>query len=124
MSSDLETFLQQYSDLVLVTFWEEHSEASAYMAQLLDHIEQLRQAPLLKLGLAEHREWAYAHGVHGTPALIVYYQHQMLFKVIGRITPEELLRCFQNVQLDAPTPPRDVSKIPRGSAEGGRLSEG
>ena len=99
MSSDLEAFLQQYSDLVLVTFWEDTSDAGAYMAQLLDNIEPLRQVPVLNLALAEHREWAHTHGVHGTPALIVYYRHQLLFRVIGRGTPEELLRCFQELQL-------------------------
>jgi hypothetical protein len=107
MSSDLEAFLQQYSDLVLVTFWEDNSDAGAYMAQLLDHIEPLRQVPVLKLALAEHREWAHSHGVHGTPALIVYYRHQPLFRVIGRVTPEELLRCFQKLQLESP----DESKL-------------
>jgi hypothetical protein len=101
MSSDLEVFLQQYSDLVLVTFWEENSDAGASMAQLLDNIEPLRQVPVLKLVLAEHREWAHTQGVHGTPALIVYYRHQPLFRVIGRVTPEELLRCFQKLQLES-----------------------
>lgn len=101
MSSDLEVFLQQYDDLVLVTLWEEHCEASAHMAQLLDSMEQLRRIPVLKLLLAEHREWANQHGVHGTPALVVYYRHQPLFRVMGRVTPEELLRCFQNLPLES-----------------------
>ena len=100
MSSDLEVFLQQYDDLVLVTLWEENCEASAYMAQLLESIEQLRRVPVLKLLLAEHREWAYQHGVHGTPALIVYYRYQPLVRIVGRVTPEELLRCFQKLQLE------------------------
>jgi thioredoxin-like negative regulator of GroEL len=100
MSSDLEVFLQQYDDLVLVTLWEENCEASAYMSQLLESIEQLRRVPVLKLLLAEHREWANQHGVHGTPALIVYYRHQPLFRVVGRVTPEELFRWFQNLQLE------------------------
>jgi len=101
MSSDLEVFLQQYDDLVLVTLWEENCEASAYMAQLLENIEQLRRVPVLKLLLAEHREWAKQHGVHGTPALIIYYRHQPLFRVVGRVTPKELFRCFQNLQLES-----------------------
>jgi hypothetical protein len=101
MSSDLEVFLQQYDDLVLVTLWEEDCEASAYMVQLLESIEQLRRVPVLKLLLTEHREWANQHGVHGTPALIVYYRHQPLCRVVGRLTPEELLRCFQKLQLES-----------------------
>ena len=101
MNSDLEVFLQQYDDLVLVTLWEENSEASAYIVQLLESIEQLRRVPVLKLLLAEHREWANQHGVHGTPALIVYYRHQPLFRMVGRLTPEELLRCFQKLQLES-----------------------
>jgi thiol-disulfide isomerase/thioredoxin len=99
MSSDLAAFLQHYDDLVLVNFWQENCQASAYMARLLDSIEQLRQVPILKLPLGEHRQWAQMHGVYGTPALLAYYQHQPIFRVIGRITPEELLRCFQNLQL-------------------------
>jgi hypothetical protein len=71
------------------------------MARLLDGIEQLRQVPILKLPLGEHREWAQMHGVHGTPALLAYYRHQLIFRVIGRITPEELRRCFQNLHLQA-----------------------
>ena len=98
MSSDLETFLRQYDGLVLVNFWEENSEASASMARLLDSIQQFRQVPILKLLLADHREWAHLHGVHGTPALIAYYRHEPIFRAIGRITPEELLRCFQNLR--------------------------
>jgi hypothetical protein len=99
MRSDLAAFLQQYDDLVLVNFWEENCEASTYMARLLDSIEQFRQVPVLKLLLAEHREWADLHGVHGTPALIAYYRHQPILRVMGRITPEELRRCFQNQPL-------------------------
>lgn len=101
MNSDLEEFLQQYDDLVLVTLWEEDCEASAHMAQLLESIEQLRRVPVLKLLLAEHREWAHQHGVHGTPALIVYYRHELLFRMVGRVTPEELLRCLQEVQPES-----------------------
>jgi thioredoxin-like negative regulator of GroEL len=101
MSSDLEVFLQQYDDLVLVTLWEENYEASTYMVQLLESIAQLRRVPVLKLLLSEHREWAHQHGVHGTPALIVYYQHQPLFRVVGRLTPEELRQCFQKLQLES-----------------------
>jgi hypothetical protein len=105
MSSDLEVFLQQYDDLVLVSLWEENCEASAYMVQLLENIEQLRRVPVLKLLLAEHREWANQHGVHGTPALIIYYRHQPLFRVVGRVTPKELFRCFQNLQLESQSEP-------------------
>ena len=101
MSSDLEVFLQQYDDLVLVTLWEENCEASAYMVQLLESIEQLRRVPVLKLLLSEHREWAHQHGIHGTPALIGYYRHQLLFRMVGRLTPEELLRCFQQLPLES-----------------------
>lgn len=102
MSSDLEVFLQQYDDLVLVTLWEENCEASAYMVQVLESLEQLRRVPVLKLLLSEHREWAHQHGVHGTPALIVYYRHHLLLRIVGRVTPEELLRCFQKLQLELP----------------------
>ena len=111
MTNDLETFLEQYRDLVLVTFWEEDSEVSAYMAQLLDRVEPLQQVPILKLKLDEHRDWAHNHGVHGTPALIAYYQHQPLVKVIGRVTPEELLRCFQKLQVESPVISVDVKAV-------------
>jgi thiol-disulfide isomerase/thioredoxin len=97
MSSELDAFLQQYHDLVLVNFWEDNCEASRYMAQLLESIEQFQQVPMLRLALAEHRAWAHAHGIHGTPALVVYYRGQLLFRIIGRVTPTELLHRFQKL---------------------------
>ncbi len=49
------------------------------------------------LALAEPRAWAHAHGVHGTPALVVYYRGQPLFRMMGRVTPTELLHRFQEL---------------------------
>jgi len=51
---------------------------------------------VLHLRLDEHRPWAHGHGIFGTPALVVYRRRQPLFRIIGRITPDELLRRFRD----------------------------
>ena len=99
MSSELETFLRQYSDLVLVNFWQEGCDASRYMAQMLAGLERFQQVSVLHLKLTEHRPWAGDHGVFGTPALVVYYRKRALFRIIGRVTPEELLRRFRELDV-------------------------
>ncbi len=99
MSPELEAFLHDYSDLVLVNFWHENCEASQYMERLLDSIERFKETPTLRLNLTEHADWARAHGIYGTPALAVYYQHQLLFRIVGRVTPEELLQHFLDANL-------------------------
>jgi thioredoxin-like negative regulator of GroEL len=113
MHNDLETFLHEYLDLVLVNFWEEETEASQYMEQLLDSIEALQNVPILRLKLAEHRNWAAAHGVYGTPALVAYYGGQPLLRISGRVTPEELHQRFQKFVRETmvrPTPNRSPGR--------------
>jgi thioredoxin-like negative regulator of GroEL len=99
MSDDLDTFLQSYAELVLINLWDEDCEASHYMEQLLSETERFRHIPVLRLRLAEHRDWAQAHGIHGTPALVVYHQHRPLFRLMGRVTAEELLQRFLDCDL-------------------------
>ena len=55
MSRELETFLQQYPDLVLVNFWQEGCDASRYMAEMLGGLAHFRQVSVLHLKLSEHR---------------------------------------------------------------------
>lgn len=97
MSRELEIFLRQYPDLVLVNFWQEGCDASRYMAQMLGGLEHFQQVSVLHLKLADHRPWARHHGVFGTPALVAYYRSRALFRIIGRVTPEELLRRFREL---------------------------
>ena len=99
MSSDLEAFLQSYADLVVVYFWQEESESSAYIERLTSAVDRFKNVPIIQLTLSEHVEWAQAHGIYGTPALIVYYQHQPLFRLIGRVTPGELLQRLTDFEL-------------------------
>ena len=54
----------------------------------------------MHLKLNEHRLWARDHGVFGTPALVVYYRKRALFRIIGRVTPEELLRRFRDLDVE------------------------
>ncbi len=100
MSRELETFLQQYPDLVLVNFWQEGCDASRHMAQMLGGLDDFQQVSVLHLKLSEHRPWACDHGVFGTPALVVYYRSRVLFRIIGRVTPEELLRRFRELDVE------------------------
>lgn len=90
MSEELVAFLRRYTDLVLVSFWED--DVPLVQKHLLAALERFQRIPVLHLRLAEYRDWAYAHGVHGTPALVAYYRQQPLFRLIGRTTPEELLQ--------------------------------
>lgn len=92
MSGDLEQFLRDYSGLVLVNLWADDCDASRYMEQLMHEFERYAPIPVLRLTLHEYREWATAHGIYGTPALIAYYQSRPLFRLIGRVTPAELLQ--------------------------------
>jgi hypothetical protein len=99
MSNDLEAFLQSYSDLVVVYFWQDDSESNVYVERLMGAIDRFKNVPIIQLTLSEHVEWAQAHGVYGTPAIVVYYQHQPLFRLIGRITPGELLQRLADFEI-------------------------
>jgi thiol-disulfide isomerase/thioredoxin len=92
MPGDLETFLHSYTGLVLVNLWGQGCEASLYMDHIMCEFERVTHVPVLRLTLTEYRDWARAHGIYGTPALVVYYQGRPLFRLIGRTTPAELLR--------------------------------
>jgi thiol-disulfide isomerase/thioredoxin len=100
MSGDLEKFLREYSGLVLVNLWADECEASRYMEQLMHEFERYATIPVLRLMLHEHRKWAMAHGIYGTPALIAYYQNRPLFRLIGRVTPAELLQRLRQHGID------------------------
>ena len=95
MSEELVAFLRQYADLVLVSLWEDEAEGRRSAERLLGSLERFRHVPVLHLRLADYRDWARAHGVHGTPALVVYYRHRPLFRLVGRTTPAELLQRLQ-----------------------------
>ena len=97
MSRELETFLRCQPDLVLLNFWQEGCEASRYMAQMLATLEEFQRVPVLHLRLDEHRPWASGHGVFGTPALVAY-RRRPLFRIVGRVTPEELMRQFRGLE--------------------------
>jgi thiol-disulfide isomerase/thioredoxin len=99
MSSELEEFLRSHAELVLINLWDDNCEASRYMEGLMGEIEHAKRIPVLRLHLAEHRDWARAHGVYGTPALVVYYRGRPLFRLLGRVTPAELLQRFLDFGL-------------------------
>jgi hypothetical protein len=99
MYDDLEIFLHNHAGLVLVNLWEQGCYASAYMERLMYELERHSRIPILRLMLAEHRDWARVHGVYGTPALIAYSQGKPLFRIIGRVTPTELLQRLQGYDL-------------------------
>ena len=101
MNRELETFLQQHRDLVLLNFWQEGCDASRYMAQMLATLEEFQRLSVLHLRLDEHRPWARGHGVFGTPALLAYCGRQPLFRIIGRVTPEELMRRLRDLEFAA-----------------------
>ena len=99
MYDDLEMFLRNHTGLVLVNLWERDCLASVYMQHLMHELEQHSRVPILRLTLAEYRDWARLHGVYGTPALIAYYQGRPLFRLIGRVTPTELLQRLRDYDL-------------------------
>ena len=101
MSRELETFLQQHPDLVLLNFWQEGCDASRYMAEMLATLEEFQRLSVLHLRLDEHRPWARGHGVFGTPALLAYGGRKPLFRMIGRVTPEELVRRLRDLESAA-----------------------
>ncbi len=102
MHRDLESFLHSYAGLVLVNIWEQDCEASRYMDLLMQELERVSPVPVLRLTLTEYRDWAQAHGIYGTPALVAYYHGRPLFRLIGRITPAELVQRLQQHGVDRP----------------------
>lgn len=99
MHTDLEQFLQEYSDLVLINLWEKSCEASLQMDRLMQELERFKRLSVLRLNLTEYRGWASAHGIYGTPALIAYYRGRPLFRLIGRVTPAEFLQRLRDFGL-------------------------
>jgi hypothetical protein len=99
MRNDLEAFLRSYADLVVVYFWQEGYESKAYIEHLTGAIDRFKNVPIIQLSLPEYTEWAQAHGVYGTPAIIVYYRHQPLFRLVGRVTPDELLQRLMDFDI-------------------------
>ena len=95
MYDDLEALLQGYAELILVSLWDSRCEASLYMDQLVQEFERRLSLPIIRLKLAEYRDWAGTHGIYGTPALVAYYRGRPVFRLIGRITPSELLQRLQ-----------------------------
>jgi hypothetical protein len=100
MPEDLEIFLYRYTALVLVNLWEQGCEASLYMDQLMRELERFSDIPVLRLTLTEYRDWARAHGIYGTPALVAYYQGRPLFRLMGRATPAELVQRLRQHGVD------------------------
>ena len=99
MYDDLEMFLHNHMGLVLVNLWEHDCLASAYMEHLMHELQQRSRVPILRLTLAEYRDWARLHGVYGTPALIAYYHGRPLFRLMGRVTLTELLQRLRDYDL-------------------------
>ena len=100
MEQDLEHLLRNNTALVLINIWDDDCDASLYMEQLMQAFEQYASALVLRLTLTEYREWAHAHGIYGTPALVAYRQGRLLFRVLGRITPEELLQRLRQCGIE------------------------
>jgi hypothetical protein len=96
---DLEVFLRHYAGLVLVNLWEQDCQASHSMDQLMGELEHAERIPVLRLTLTEYRDWAHAHGIYGTPALVAYYQGRPAFRLIGRVTSTELLQRLHDYGL-------------------------
>ena len=98
MSSELEDLLRQHPDLVLVNFWQEGCHASLYMGHMLATLEEFQRLSVLHLRFDDHRPWARAHGIFGTPALVAFCRRRPMFRVVGRVTPEELIRRFRELE--------------------------
>jgi hypothetical protein len=92
MSQDLAEFLQSYSGPVLVNLWEGDCSASREMEQRMQELESLTSIPVLRLAFPAYREWARAHDVYGTPALIAYHHGHCLFRLLGSTTVTVLLQ--------------------------------
>jgi hypothetical protein len=99
MYDDLDALLHGYADLILVNLWDSRCEASLYMEQLMYECERHLSVPILRLKLTEYRDWAGAHGIYGTPALVAYYRGRPVFRLIGRVTPSELLQRLHSFGL-------------------------
>ncbi|GIX47000.1 MAG: hypothetical protein KatS3mg131_1211 [Candidatus Tectimicrobiota bacterium] len=99
MLDELEAFLRRYAGLAVVVVWEDDHAPGTEMDRLLRDIERFGRVPVFRLALADCRDWAQAHGIYGSPALVVYYRSRPLFRLIGRATPAELLQRLRDCGL-------------------------
>jgi thioredoxin-like negative regulator of GroEL len=100
MEQDLDRLLHNTAALILINIWEDNCEASLHMKELMEAFEHYATALVLRLSLTEYREWAQAHGIHGTPALVAYQQGRPLFRILGRVTPAELLQRLRQCGIE------------------------
>ena len=100
MVQDLDHVLYNDTQLILINIWQDDCAASLYMDELMQAFEHYASALILRLTLAEYRDWAQTHGIFGTPALLAYQHGKLLFRMMGRITPEELLQRLQQCGID------------------------
>lgn len=100
MEQDLDHLLHNDTSLILINIWQDDCDASLYMEQLMQAFEHYASALILRLNLTEYREWAQSHGVYGTPALIAYRHGRPLFRMLGRVTPTELLQRLRQYGVE------------------------
>lgn len=100
MEQELDTLLHNNTALILITIRADDCDASLYMDQLMQAFEHYASALILRLDLSEYREWARAHGVYGTPALVAYQHGRPLFRMLGRVTPMELLQRLRQYGIE------------------------
>lgn len=99
MHGDLEQFLHAYSELVLIHVRDDNCEGSLYMDRLMQELERTSQIPVLRLRFTEYHEWAHGHGIYGTPAIVAYHAGRLVFRLIGRVTPDELAQHLRDAGL-------------------------
>jgi hypothetical protein len=100
MARDLDHFLYNNAQLVLINIWQDDCDASLYADELMQAFERYASALILRLTLPEYREWAQTHGIFGTPALVAYQHGRLLFRMMGRVTPEELLQRLRQCGIE------------------------
>ncbi len=100
MAQDLDHLLHNNAQLVLINIWQADCDASLYMDELMQAFERYASALILRLTLAEYSEWAQTHGVFGTPAVVAYQHGRLLFRMMGRVTPEELLQRLRQCGIE------------------------
>lgn len=100
MAPDLDHLLHDNTALILINIRQDDCDASLYMDQLMQAFEHYARALILRLNLTEYREWAQAHGIYGTPALVAYQHGRPLFRMLGRVTPTELLQRLRQYGVE------------------------
>ena len=101
MSDILDDFLKSQRKTVLVNLWEDYSEASSLMNEVMQEIEETigSRLSVLRLSMSENRHWARRYRVMGTPCILVFHRGRYLTCLRGRMEYQDLVDKLEELGI-------------------------